>query len=650
MEYWAAKDTESIASEIQTKFANYQHWLYRTGYANRIKLSYDTFYDINKDGAISLKRDEDTGVTKQSNNHYKNLLKRLHILITQNKLSFQPRSNKNDSSSLIDADLGKGLLEYYQEDLNMHSIFSEAALTSLICLESWVHCPWNEDKGRQVRPDETGSLIFEGDQAFEVYTALDVGRSTTLISSWYIVRQRVNKYDLAAKYPQFAESILSISLESTYEEEFVLDPSIDKYLENADDDEACYKYILYHDRTPALPEGRMVEVCASEVLVDKPLEDYVEIPLYRLKAGDFIQTYMSDSPGIELLPLQQAIDLLASATLSNNLNNAVQNIWSPDPNMTIKRISDTQNMITSAQRPEGINFTKSADETYKLLDMMIQNQQLLSGVNETTRGSPQASLKSGNSLALMLAQAIQYVSDLQKNYAQLASDVGSTLINNLKRFAKTERIAYIVGSNKKTYAKIFKAEDLAAIDRIAVDLGNPILQSQAGRWELVQMMTQYGLVQDPRLIASFLRTGEIDQTTDDEFKDHILIKQENEMLLKGEMPTVVITDLHPDHIMKHKSVFNDPDVRSNPQIMEVALAHIQEHIAQMRGIDPTLAQMLGMKPLPPENPPPGPENQDQIAEVNPGGQMDEGVNLPTVPPGTPPQAAEAYGQVMQANQ
>ena len=650
MEYWAAKDKETIASAIEEKFANYQHWLYRTGYASRIKLSYDTFYDINKEGALSLLKDEKTGVTRQSNNHYKNLLKRLHILITQNKLSFQPRSNKNDSTSLIDADLGRGLLEYYQEDKNMHSVFSEAVLTALICLESWVHCPWDQDKGKQVRPDDDGAILFEGDQTFEVFTALDIARATTINSSWHIVRQRINKYDLAAKYPKFEDAILSVSLESTYEQEFILDPSIEEYLDNADDDESAYKYTLYHERTPALPDGRVVEICASQVLTDQPLSDYLETPLYRLKAGDFIQTQMSDSPGIELLPLQQAIDLLASATLSNNLNNAVQNIWSPDPNMTIRRISDSQNMITSAQPPQGVNFTKSADETYKLLDMMIQNQQLLSGVNETTRGSPQASLKSGNSLALMLAQAIQYVSDLQKNYAQLASDVGSTLINNLKRFAKTERIAYIVGSNKKTYAKIFKAEDLETIDRIAVDLGNPILQSQAGRWELVQMMTQYGLVQDPRLISSFLRTGEIDQTTDDEFKDHILIKQENEMLLKGQSPTVVVTDLHPDHIKKHKSVFDDPEVRMNPQIMEVALAHIQEHIDQMRSMDPTLAQMLGMQPLPPENPPPGPENQDQIAEVNPGGQMDEGVNLPTVPPGTPPQTAQAYNQVMQANQ
>ncbi len=645
-EYWALGPIEEIAQNIEDKFSEYQQWLYRSGYASRIKLCYDRYYGIGTEGSLALEKSEDGKLTNININHYKNLLKRLHILVTQNKLSFQPRSLRNDSSALIDADLGRGLLEYYSDDKDMHSVFSEAVETALVCLEAYIHAPWDANEGQEVATDGS-KLIFEGDQAFNVLTALDVGKSTSPNSNWYIVREKKNKYDLAAQFPQFETEILNSKLEKSYQDEIMLDPTLHSYGDEIEDDEAVYVFTLYHKRTQAIRTGRQTVICANQVLEDGPLQ-YKDIPLFNLKAGNILQTTMADSPGIDLLPLQEAINLLSSAVLTNNLNNAVQNIWSQDPNITIKKVSKSQNLIVSSIPPQGINFTQSSGETYKLLDQLTANQQLLSGINETTRGNPQASLKSGNSLALMLAQAIQFVSELQKGYAQLAGDVGSCVINNLKQFAQTERIAYLVGSNRKTYAKTFKSDDLMGIDRIAVDLGNPILQSQAGRWELVQMMTQYGLVQDPKLIASFLRTGEMDQTTDDEFKDHILIKQENEMLLKGETPQVILTDIHPEHIAKHKSVFDDPEVRANPEIMNAALQHIQAHIDQMRSIDPILAQMLGMQPLPPEQPP-APESQDQIPEVNPGKQMDEGVNLPTVPDNAPPEVKQAYMQFLNSN-
>lgn len=654
-DYWASKPIEEIASEIEAKFEEYSVWLYKSGYAGRIKLCYDRFYGIDQDGTVIIETEEESGVSRININHYKNLIKRIHLLIVQSKLSFQPRSRNADASALIDTDLSKGLLEYYNDEKNMNAVFSEAVETSLICLESWVHAPWDQNAGDPVTRNDD-EMIMQGDQVFEVLTALDVARNMKTDSEWHIVRSTVNKWVLAANYPKYQAEILDARIEPSHIDEIVLDPTISTHYDISTDqinDDLCYTFTLYHKKSKVMKDGRRVLICNGVVLEDSNLS-YNKAPLYRLKSGNIIQTGMADSPSVDLLSVQEAINNLFSAVLSNNLNNAVQNIWTNDPNLTVRKISKTQNIIISAQEPKGINFTQSKEETYKLLDQLISNQQLLSGVNETTRGNPQASLKSGNSLALMLAQAIQFVSDLQMNYAKLAGNVGSCVLDNIKAFATTERVAYIVGVNKRSYAKIYKAEDLSDIDNVVVDLGNPILQSQAGRWELIQMFTQYGLVQDPKMIATFMKTGEMDHTLDDEFKDAVLIKQENEMLMKGYIPTVVITDIHPQHIQKHRSVFDDPEVRNNPRVMEAALAHIQEHIEKMREIDPNLAMILGIPQLPPEMPPGTPQapppGGDNIPEVNPGGVMPEGVNIPNVPPGTPPQVAQSYQQVVNATE
>jgi hypothetical protein len=72
--------------------------------------------------------------------------------------------------------------------------------------------------------------------------------------------------------------------------------------------------------------------------------------------------------------------------------------------------------------------------------------------------------------------------------------------------------------------------------------------------------------------------------------------------------------------------------------MQALLAHIQEHIALAKSVDPDLAAVLGLQPLP----------SQQMAATPPDAQngppelMNQ--NLPNLPPGTPPEAQEAYQQ------
>lgn len=618
--YWASVEIESIAAEVESKFDEYLSWIDQTGYLHKIRKFYCQYYGTNEKGAFAVEKSEDGAVKYVKVNHYKSLIKRIHILITQNKLAFQVRARNSDVKSQMEADLGKGILEYYNDEKGLGKRFSEAVETSLVCLEAFIHCPWDRFKGEEIAADmETGETVNTGDQEVEIKTAIDVARNTRKVDSdWYIVRCQKNKWDLAALHPNFADQITAASCDYVYR----------LHQDSAETDEDLVDVLyFYHRKTPALPKGRYTVVCNSQVLADGPLA-YRVPPVFRLTAGDIIDSIYGDSPASDIASIQEVIDALFSAVVTNNVNFAQQNIWCQDPNLSVSKISEGQNLIVSVTEPKGLQLTQSAAETYKLIDTLVNSQQLLSGVNATARGTPEASLKSGNSLALMLAQAIQYVNGLQNSYAQLGSDVGTCIINNIQRFAKGEMLVVIGGQSRKSYIRNFQAQELVNIDRVSVDLGNPLTQTYAGRYELVQQWTQFGIA-NPKTIIEFLKTGQVDSLIDGEFADLALVQEENEMLKRGEEPRMLRTDDHPYHIEQHRQLLSDPETRYDDVLVNAILTHIEEHEMQMQPpapIDPATGQPL---PMPPDDP---------NAQLGPG----EAANLPNPPPGTPPEVEADY--------
>lgn len=227
-----------------------------------------------------------------------------------------------------------------------------------------------------------------------------------------------------------------------------------------------------------------------------------------------------------------------------------------------------------------------------------------------------------------------------------------TVINNIQKFASEDMVAVIGGVSKKSYVKSFKAQDIMNIDRVSVDLGNPISQSIAGRYELMQQMLQYGVLKSPDQIINFLRTGETDSSTEDKFKDSITIREENEMLKRGEIPTAVITDNHPLHIAEHKTVFSDPIMREDPVVLKNTMAHLQEHGIlwhDLFRLYPDIAAALQIPPPPMGSQPPPPEDDGGGGPNGPAPEGPEdaqinGTKLPSLPPGTPPEVQQAYDQ------
>jgi hypothetical protein len=275
------------------------------------------------------------------------------------------------------------------------------------------------------------------------------------------------------------------------------------------------------------------------------------------------------------------------------------------------------NVIEGLKKPEVLNLLGTSEQSFQLVQLLENLMETLSGINSVTRGNPEASLKTGTSLALVQSMAVQFISGLQQQYVCLLEDVGTGVIDILKDYATEPRVASIVGKNNKAYLKQFKSDDLMEVNRVVVDVGNPLAKTTAGRMEIAQQLMQ--MKPDEFSISQFIQlinTGNLNLMTDKNLRKENQLEMENERLMTGNSVKAFIYDDHIEHIKEHTSLLDDPDIRDNNELSQAVLAHISEHIELGRSADQGIVQALGHTPLPQAPQPPAPPMQpDQSANA-----------------------------------
>jgi hypothetical protein len=269
--------------------------------------------------------------------------------------------------------------------------------------------------------------------------------------------------------------------------------------------------------------------------------------------------------------------------------------------------------------------------------MIEKKMETISGMNSVVRGDPEASIKSGSAMALVQSMALQFISGLQTQYVFMVEDIGMGIIELLRDFADVPRIALIAGESNLSYVRTeFTGDDLASIDRVIVDIGNPIAVTTAGKMQMASELLQYGIIKTPEDYFTVLNTGQFSSFIEDSQRQNNFVKRENEKMLRGEYVPVLATDSHMYHIRKHKAILDDPDMRDpNSPAVQMVLNHILEHVEMLRTTDPGLLSIMQEQPLGPVNgTPPNPENtmmDPNMSAVPEGGVVDPNVMQPGQP-------------------
>lgn len=636
--YFGADTSDHLVETLNRKSFEWFNALTTSEYLEKVKASWQAHHGVYYENNHAISFGGDQGeLVNMPVNHFSNIAQNILTMVTATRPSFQAKAINTDLKSQIQTNLANGLLDFYMRDKRLEQELKKAVEYAIVMGTGFIKMEWNATSGEiydQIDPEyeyeideitgeevpvideETGEQkiktdaypIYEGDVEFSVLSPLDVVFDTTKETpkhDWQLCRTFKNKYDLAAKYPEFEEEIKSLETKS----------DITKYritLSPFDETVDVPVYEFFHRRTESLPEGRYVLYLSKDIVLIDTVLPYRKLPIFRIAPRDILGTPFGYTNMFDCLPLQEGINSLYSTVMTNNHTFGVQNIYATrDAGITFQELAGGLHLIEGnpdTPPPQALQLTQSSAETYNLIDKLIREMETISGVNAVARGNPdpKQNLRSGNALALVQSQALQFISGLQQSYINLIEDVGTNLITLLQDFAHVPRIAQIAGKSNATFMKEFSSGDLDSITRVVVDAGNALSQTPAGRMEIASQLIQMGLVKTPEQYYSVLNTGKLETMTEGQNKQLLLIRAENERLIEGTSPVqALLTDDHSLHIREHQAVLADPDLRLDPELANRAVTHLQEHIDILS--NPALANMLialGQTPIAPPAAPP----------------------------------------------
>jgi hypothetical protein len=258
--YFAAKPKEEITSDLMDKIDAYYGHLERTGHLEKIEESYRMYYGLGNYSGHKVHQRGDEGEYLQVRlNHYRSVLNHILVLSTQKRPATQCGAINTDYESMVSARLGNSLVDYYFKQDGTEQSIIDAAETSLITSKAYIVESWDVNKGKEYGANpETNEVIYDGDISVAVKSCLEVVEDIYAETPiWYIFRSLVNRYDLAAQYPEMAEQILNHKPEDR-------DVYKSSLLE-VEDNDLVPVWTFRHLPTPALPSGRQIEFLTSDI-------------------------------------------------------------------------------------------------------------------------------------------------------------------------------------------------------------------------------------------------------------------------------------------------------------------------------------------------------------------------------------------------
>lgn len=599
--YFAKKKAEDCAGILLSKGDSFFNILRANAYLEKMSRMWRAYHGAYSNDLGYGHRVEFSGeqgeLVMLPVNHFANIAQHIYTMITANRPTMDARAVNTDYKSLAQTYIANGVLDYYMREKHLEDCLKKATEMAIVLGTGFIKLDWNATAGEAYDADpETGEMVYEGELEFTNLSPFDVvvdGTKETWNNEWVLTRSFQNRYNLIAKYPELKDKLLGVKPKN---QSAVYRLAV--FSNDDTDDVPVYEF--YHKRTEAMPDGRYMLFVDSDIVLLDTKMPYRVLPVFRITPREIMGTPYGYTPMFDIFPIQEGINSLYSTIMTNQNAFGVQNLFVPrGSDLSIESLDGAMNIVEGNAKPEPLQLTATPPEVFNFLNMLIQSAETISGVNSVTRGNPEASLKSGTALALVQSMSLQYISGLQQSYVKLIEDVGTAIIQILKDFATTPKVIALVGKNNRPLLKEFTGEQISAINRVVVDVGNPLARTTAGRVQMAEQMLQMNLIKSPEQYFQVINTGKIETMFEGEMNELLLIKSENEQMLEGRDVIVSPLDKHRLHINEHKAVLSDPDLRRDPELVSIVLGHIEKHLNSLRETDPALLQLVGEQPLPP---------------------------------------------------
>ena len=631
-------------------------------------------------------------------NDFRNLLQHILNMTVSQPPNMTAQSINDDAASLIAAQTFDGVFGYYMQTYRQGRLLRESRITvenALVTDTGYTLVEWDPyagkatgeklapvtDESGQPAIDELGKpkmepvtdrrgqplMEYEGDMYFKSRSCWDVfydpGVENEDEADWVLVRDQVNKYEYAQRYPKHETEILGSSSIQT--------DAINQWrrgFRKATKTNMINVYKFYHRPTAMMPKGRYaILLDAATVLLDGP-NPYDCLPVFSIRAMEGLGSIVGYAPANVIAPVQQSQNILSSAMMTNYSMFGVQNIAVKDSDQfDVTELAGAMNIIKySDVAPQGINMAKQSDGIGEFFDVLGRKGEILSGINSVVRGDPESSLKSGKALGIVQASAVQFQSALAASYAQYLKNIGNFMLYVFRKYVKEERITQIVGENEMQQSATWSGDTFGPIDRVTAEIIDPAMRTLGYRTDLAMFMAQNNLTRTPQEFLTVLTTGQLKPMYRAEITELNTIHQENSEMLKAAKqledqskqleaklqqqvqmglldpmmmqqalnaqldqlaqqlaPPVIRWDNDDLHMGEHTSVACAPAVRRNGLVTRIVMAHMTMHEqnkvvkAQQAAVEAAKAQLAAqvavqqlMGPMMPQQAPTGDQPQD----------------------------------------
>jgi hypothetical protein len=576
-------------------------------------------------------------------NIFRNIITNILNMTINQPPALDAKAANSEPSSLVASQLFKDVLDFYVnhwKNGRFKKQLRKAVEYCLIMSNGYILIEWDTSSGKPYIKDENDRVIRDGDLYIKARSVWDVFFDVNCEDDdeldWVIVRDYINRHELAARYPDQRDKIMNLPKKTDLE--------VYRSWGWDDNTDLVAVYKCYWKSSSILPNGRFALVADNDLVLYDGGNPYVDefdqaiIPILTVRAADGVGTLYGYCPGNDLAPIQVSFNTSWTAILTNLTAFGIQNIWTQQgANLNVEQLQGALNLIETAPgipKPEALQLTAIPPATFEVAKLLEGMMESVSGMNSVVRGDPESSLKaaSGRALGLLQAMAVQFNSGLQDSYQQMLQDSGNLILRILRTFAKTDRVTTIVGKDKTIRMSEWNGELFQKVGTIVAEQVNPMSKTIAGNRDEAEFLVKNHLISTPQEYSTVAQTGRLDPLIMTDQTQLNLIQQENEQLLKGVVPPVMAGDNHKWHIDEHMGLVASPQVRLNSPMLQKVLQHVQYHKDQMANEaqqqGPQPPQMNGPSggphmPMPPQ-PPPAPQQ-------GPTTQRKPGSEAPTAP-------------------
>jgi len=569
-------------------------------------------------------------------NRLHHLGQRLLTMAGTDDFGWQPVATNADTASREEAILAGSVLEHEKRASRLQNLRHSFDELSILDGFSYFSVRWDPSAGPKYE-DLEGQAVYEGRLKTAPHswwrTVMDVNRRDSK-HDWLILTEFHNRWDLAEQYGRGNPSLYDKLTRLPPENRFVLQwqESVRGRMWDFDTDPQVPLYTLFHKPTPSVPEGREVRFVADgTILWDGPSVYGEELPVYRVASADVVDTPFGVSPLADVVALQQVVNMMFSTMTTNAVNHGVANIAVRSQANLSRSQWDGAN-IWEVEDPEkdvkALDLVRMSADVKDLAQMLLGEMTTLMGFNAVSLGMQEHQM-SGRLAALLDSKSVQYASLFIAGDRQAVTDLGTAVIDRYRRFARAPRnLEVIAGEGRRYMLEGFVGKQLGSIARVTVDTRNGIMSTVSGKMAFAETLVESGVLENPnplplRVLTSVYTQGNLDVALLPVETSDMLMARENDMLARGEMPVVRATDDHVAHILKHREVEANPSVRMDEAVAAATGDHINEHIANLRMLDPALLKILGQPALALE-PGMAPPMQDAAAPLPPGSMPAEG--------------------------